>query len=405
MIRRRFLRTAVAAGMAAGFRSASASGSGIESRSAAKPKYRAGVIGLGWMGLLYDLGTRPDTAGTPPDLDPHRRLYHHQHPGDEGLPDSYSEALWNRPEVELVAGAERDPKRLQLFGERYGIKALYTDAVEMLQKEKLDIVGIATNTKGRSFLTVKAAELGAKAIFVEKPMCHTLEEADRMVKACADRGIPLNGGAISTTHPSFAKAKELLKNGAIGELVAMEARSPGSQHQNWAYFMDSPPAWVVGIAEPVRSEVGRLEFAGQGVMVTQSGLVVHFRQGAPGVRLVGSKGEIVFGSGSTHGLYWRLFQEAEIAFRVKTQPFETEKRPVEMPWPAPQFLYPYGAVYSLDDILSCLEGKLDEPKNSGRRVAMALEVEIAMRESARQGSKRVDLPLADRTLGIDYGWR
>jgi hypothetical protein len=43
MIRRHFLQTTLAAGMAAGFRSASADGSGIESRSAAKPKYRAGV--------------------------------------------------------------------------------------------------------------------------------------------------------------------------------------------------------------------------------------------------------------------------------------------------------------------------------------------------------------------------
>ena len=48
------------------------------------------------------------------------------------------------------------------------------------------------------------------------------------------------------------------------------------------------------------------------------------------------------------------------------------------------------------------EGKLDEPKNSGRRVAVALEVEIALKESSRQGGKRVDIPLADRSLGLSY---
>ena len=58
-----------------------------------------------------------------------------------------------------------------------------------------------------------------------------------------------------------------------------------------------------------------------------------------------------------------------------------------MPWPDPQFVGTYGAVYCLDDALKCLAGKLDEPKNSGRRAAMAIEVEIAMKlSSAREES-------------------
>ena len=53
----------------------------------------------------------------------------------------------------------------------------------MLQKEKLDIVAVCTNTKGRAFLTVNSAEIGAKAIFTEKPMAFTLAEADQMVRS------------------------------------------------------------------------------------------------------------------------------------------------------------------------------------------------------------------------------
>lgn len=48
----------------------------------------------------------------------------------------------------------------------------------MLQKEKLDIVVVCTNTKGRAFLTVNSAEMGPTAIFTEKPMVFTLAEAD-----------------------------------------------------------------------------------------------------------------------------------------------------------------------------------------------------------------------------------
>ena len=146
-------------------------------------QYRAAIIGLGWMGMLYDLAQRTgewhvdDIDRPTPELDIHRQFYFHNHPGEEGLPSSYAEALWNRPEIDLIAAAERDRKRLRAFTERYGVQAVYEDAEEMLRKEKPDIVAIATNTKHRADLTCLAVECGAKGIFTEKPMAHTLEEA------------------------------------------------------------------------------------------------------------------------------------------------------------------------------------------------------------------------------------
>ena len=365
-------------------------------------KYRAGVIGLGWMGLLYDLADHSAATGdysvedvdrpTPP-LDVPRTFHLHQHPGKEMVPQSYSEALWDRPDVDLVAGCERDPKRLKAFNQRYGIDALYSDAEDMLRNEKLDIVAIATNVKGRADLTCLAVEHGAKAIFTEKPMCHTLEEADRMVKACADAGAPLNCGAITTTHPSFAKAKELLAGGAIGDVVSIEASPPGSQHQNWSYFVDSPPAWVVGTGDRGRpNESGSTEFSGQGMMVTVDGQVVHFRRGAPLFRVTGTTGEIMH---DWSPVGWRLWQHVEGL---------PDRQWVEMSWPEPQMVGPYGAIYSLDEVMDCLEERLDEPKNSGRRVAVALEVEIALKQSSAKGGVRVDLPLEDRSLGLSYSW-
>ena len=361
-------------------------------------QYRAGVIGLGWMGLLYDLAPRlrdrfevDDVDRPTPEVDPHLQRHHWQHPDTSGLPTSYSEALWDRPEVELVAAADRDNKRLWIFGERYGIQSLYTDAEEMLHQERLDIVAVATNVKGRADLTCLAVECGAKGVMTEKPMVHTLAEADRMVRACAEAGVPLCCGSITTTHPSFGEAKELVESGAIGQIVAMETTKPGAQHQNWSYFLDSPPAWVIGVGDEPRRESGSDEFVGQGILVAADGTVLHFRHGAPGIRLTGTKGEMTY----AHGQGWRLWQDVETPARVKR---------VEMPWPTLQFLSPYGAVYCLADVMDCLVGKLDEPKNSGRRVAVALEVEIALKQSSAQGGVRVDLPLEDRSLGLHYDW-
>ena len=379
-------------------------------------KYRGGVIGLGYIGMIGVMGAvrigpqgerwgettkpfwHPDDPVRPTSkLDVHRRSYPHEHPGGEGLPGAYTEALYHRSEVELVAAAERDPTRRDAFRERYGIEAVYSDAEEMLRKERLDIVGIPTNTKSRPDLTVLAVECGARGIMTEKPIAYTLEDADRMVKACADAGVPFVCGAITTNHPAFGRAKQLIASGAIGEVTSIEAnaeRHAISQHQNWSYFVDSAPAWVIGTSDTPAGDQGSEEFDGQGMMVTVDGLVVHFRKGTPGVRITGTSGEVLHLRPSG----WRLWQD------VETQ--DGRKQRIEMPWPEPQMTAGGhgGIVYGFADVLDCLAGRLDEPKNSGRRVAVALEVEIALKLSAAQGGVRVDLPLEDRTLDIKYDW-
>lgn len=364
-------------------------------------KYRGAVIGLGWMGMLYDLAQRmgvwhvDDIERPTPKLDIHRKFYYHdRHSPRKSMPSSYSEALSDRPEIDLVAAAERDSKRLAAFGERYGLQALYTDAKEMLRQEKPDIVAISTNTKGRSDLTCYAIECGAKGIVTEKPMAYTLEEADRMVKICADANVPLCCGAISTSHPAFHTAKDLVTKGTIGKVLSIEAESDKnlSQHQNWSYFVDSKPAWVIGFGDLSKRESGSNEFRGQGMMVTETGLVVHFRKGAPAVRITGTEGELVH---PEHYSDWILFQDVDTP---------VGRHRIEMPWHGSKMQVGGGAINGLADVMDCLAGKLDEPKNSGRRVAVALEVEIAIKLSSAQGGERIDLPLEDRSLGLEYDW-
>ena len=408
MIRRDFMKSAVTLGaVSAGGLSLGAAPAALPKKKG-KAKYRGGVLGLGWMGVLYDMGTRDyvniggsyktpkydleSTRRPTPDwLDVHRKFHHHDHPGKEGLVSTYAEAVWDRPEVDLVAGADRDKKRLAMFGERYGIEALYTDALEMYEKENLDILAIATNTRGRSFLTVKAVEAGVKGIFVDKPMTFTLKEADDMVNACAKAGVPLVGGATTTSHPSFGKAKELITSGAIGDVTSIEARVPLlSQHQDWCYFVDSELAWVSGIGDKPRRERGSTEFMGQGIIVAKDGTVVHIRDGAPTVKISGSTGEIVF-----DGKRWTLWQDVDT--------LSGRKGRVEMPWPDPQF----GSMrtpWCLDDLIATMEGRMKEPKNSGRIVAAALEAELALKQSSARGGERIELPLKDRSLGLTYDW-
>ena len=219
-----------------------------------------------------------------------------------------------------------------------------------------------------------------------------------MVKACADAGAPLSCGAITTTHPSFERAKHLVTSGEIGDVISIEAGGPTAQHQNWSYFLDSPPAWVIGTNDPPRAESGSDEFQGQGHVG---------RAGRHGRAL--PKGRAGRADCGDHRRAWLLprtrrsvglaaVQGRPVAGRGGSQAAHGDavRRPAI---PAP-----YGAIYSLNDVMRCIAGEMDEPKNSGRRVAVALEVEVALKLSSDMGGVRVDLPLEDRSLGLNYDW-
>ena len=141
---------------------------------------------------------------------------------------------------------------------------------------------------------------GAKAIISEKPIAFTLEEADLMVSSCAQAGASLVCGAITTSHPSFDKAKELVENGALGKVRSIEAGFLPFSAPELTHFIDSPPAWVSGTGDQPRRENGSHEFVGQGMMVTQKGQVVHYRPGGSMIRVSGEEGEITFDRG--HGM-------------------------------------------------------------------------------------------------------
>ena len=208
-----------------------------------------------------------------PDLDADFRFEHHAAhlPAASPYPNTYAEALFVRGDIELVAAADRDTKRLGVFQQRYNVgpEHTYEDAAEMLRRERPEVVAIATNIAGRADLTCLAVECGAKAIMTEKPMVNTLEEADHMVDSCAEAGVPLCAGAAQADHPSFARAKQLLLAGAIGELRSIEAPAPRCQTQGWSYFIPDGDelAWAVGTGDQGRRESGSDEFVGDGLCV------------------------------------------------------------------------------------------------------------------------------------------
>ncbi|MER8488102.1 Gfo/Idh/MocA family oxidoreductase [Mesorhizobium australicum] len=117
--------------------------------------------------------------------------------------------------VSIVAICDRDPERLRLVGDQFGVARRYTDAAAMFAAEKLDFVDVATTVGSHRALVEMAAE-NRVPVICQKPFAPTLADAKAMVKACADAGVPLMVHENFRWQSPIQAVRAVLDSGEIG---------------------------------------------------------------------------------------------------------------------------------------------------------------------------------------------
>lgn len=115
----------------------------------------------------------------------------------------------------IIAICDRDPDRLRIVGDQFGIAKRYTDAAELFAGESLDFVDIATTAPSHRPLVEMAARHRVPVI-CQKPFAPTLADAKAMVKACADAGIPLMVHENFRWQSAIQAVRVVLDSGEIG---------------------------------------------------------------------------------------------------------------------------------------------------------------------------------------------
>jgi predicted dehydrogenase len=92
--------------------------------------------------------------------------------------------------AECVALYNRTRGRAEALAREMGIRSVYDDAEELLEKESLDFVDIITDPSTHErFVTLAAGRV--PAIICQKPLAASLASAERMMNACRETGTPL----------------------------------------------------------------------------------------------------------------------------------------------------------------------------------------------------------------------
>ena len=175
------------------------------------------------------------------------------------------------PRTDLVAAADPDPSNLAIFLERFTVKP-YDDYHEMLRVENIDIAAPILPVKPNPGVVIDCARAGVSAIYCEKPMAASLDEADRMVEETASRGIALASGDAYRNMPQHWKVKALIDSGELGPVQSINLYQPTNEISGGGcqglsvlrlFADDSDVEWVTGWCDgrPVerrRPEHGRV---------------------------------------------------------------------------------------------------------------------------------------------------
>ena len=170
---------------------------------------------------------------------------HHQ-PVNLGLLGSgfvaefYMDGLRDVPGAHVVANYSRGADRAEEFGRRHEIPRQYT-AVEALcadDEVQIVVVGLPNHMHVDAIRTAAAA---GKAIVCTKPLARNALESAEIVRIVREAGVMHGYAETEVFAPNVVRAREMIEEGAIGEVISVRAREAHSG-PHAAHFWDAETA-------------------------------------------------------------------------------------------------------------------------------------------------------------------
>jgi predicted dehydrogenase len=126
------------------------------------------------------------------------------------------------PLATIAAVASRSAATAEKYAEAQKIPKSFPSYNAMLSSDDVDCVYISLPNNAHTDVVIRAAENG-KHILCEKPMAPTAAEVSRMFDAAQKNGVILMEGFMNLHSAVVHKARQLLEDGAIGEIIGMNA--------------------------------------------------------------------------------------------------------------------------------------------------------------------------------------
>ena len=298
--------------------------------------------------------------------------------------------------TEMVACSDLRADVMGQVGLRYGVPKgkQYLDYKELIDREQPEIVSVATQPEHRAAIVIYAAEHGVKAIYAEKAMAASMDEADAMVEAVERNGVFFNMGTNRRWAPGYDTMKDVIDSGRIGQLNTLIIHSTGPLFNGASHSFDllqrlnsdGPVSWVQAHLpngdEVIEGERLTEDPVGHGILQFENGVTAYALNSGRGfeVEAVGAGGVV---TSQGNGAEWLIREPGKKDHRG---------RDVLVAGEFPAFQYASSTVRLIEDLVHSID--TGESPRGGARLARAnTELIFAFVESHLQGGARIDLPL------------
>jgi len=326
---------------------------------------------------------------------------------------NHFDAVSQIPEADFVAAADIIPERLQLVGEQHGIKALYTNYLDMLAKEELDAVSICSPSGMHPQMGIDVANHKINVI-TEKPMATNIEAADKLIQACDHNGVRLFVVKQNRLNSTMQLLKQAIDKNRFGRIYLAQSnvfwQRPQSYYDaekwrgTWEFdggaFMNQASHyvdaiyWLLGNVDSVMASTAtmarRIEAEDTGCAI------LHFRNGIiatlnvtmltypknfeGSITIIGEKGTVKVGGMAVNKIEKWEFED-----------YDDDDRIAQDANYQPPNVYGFGHNPYYRNVVDVLLGRA-LPSTDGRDGRKSVEIIQAIYRSAKTG-KRVSLPL------------
>jgi len=131
-------------------------------------------------------------------------------------------------------------KRAQNLAQEFGGET-YNSYQTLLADEEIDAVSVCTTNISHAEITIAALKAG-KHVLCEKPMATAMEACQQMVDTAQEEGRFLMIGQNQRLAKAHVRAKELLTNGIIGEILSFRTTFGHSGPETWS-IDPGPGTW------------------------------------------------------------------------------------------------------------------------------------------------------------------
>ncbi len=167
----------------------------------------------------------------------------------------------NNPWGQVVAIYDPITERAEWLADqleqRYGIEVEVAESEQaILDNPEIEAVVVATPNKHHARLTIAALEAG-KHVLCEKPMATSLEDAQKMIDTAKRTGKKLMIGHNQRLMPPHVKAKQLLEQGVIGDVLSFRTSFGHAGPEGWSQDK-GPHTWFFKKEEAYVGTMGDL---------------------------------------------------------------------------------------------------------------------------------------------------